>query len=722
MAFKLKSFIFMVLFFLVFIAKTSNSQNFKEFGVPELSIPTYDDEQNKQTTDDEEKNQEQANSDTDETSIKASDNQEKSANSSEQKDNQDAENSSDEETEPEELTIYLPPNNTETSIPNFEHVPYFFSNIQLLPDGSAQVTETIKFVVKGNIIKNGISRLFPKITYNRMNQPIKGDIEIVAVYLDGVEEPFKIKKTKQGLLLITGNSKTPLKNGVHTYEISYAAYRQISMYNKFDEFFWNVTGANWNLGISRVGARIQLPMGARMLNRKAFVVLKDKETNDYIAFNDSENNVIFGTTKALGIGEGFVVLVSWPKGFVFEPDINQKITYFLKDNGDAVISFCGFIIIFFSYFMSWLFFKQKNKPKNLKVTKKLPQNINSAILRFLANGYFDAKSFVTCLLFMAHKNCLIIEEKEEKTFSLIKRGEKNRLLSKSELTLLEILFPNKKTILEINNKNALLVRNAMTELFSSFQNENKKLIFEQNKSYLFLSLSMFMIAFSAISILSIQPLYTFIISLSLSFLTLVTSFLLFSLFPIFLHNNDDSLKNRKSSIDDILTTNKDHLIKKIILFITMIIFGLGSYVGALLYMESTSLLATLFFVLTSFTISFFYGLFKNKDVLGTTLTNTILGYGKYLKNDGNVTPPLTKDIASKNINLFNIHLPCAVALDDEEIWCKKFMPKNDVDFKDLSYKPSWYSGTKQFNLEGLDKDLSNLILDLTKNISIISGI
>ena len=191
--------------------------------------------------------------------------------------------------EDEEITIFLPPDNAEVTVPNFEHIPYFFSDIQILPDGDVKITETIIFIVKGNIIKTGINRLFPKTTYNRLHQPIKGDVKVISVIRNNQIEPFDIRRTYQGLLLTTGNKNLLLEKGVHTYEISYIARKQVSMFNHFDDFFWNITGA-WNLVITRVGARIKPPLGAKIIEQKGAMISKDIRSKDFISFKDSDNS------------------------------------------------------------------------------------------------------------------------------------------------------------------------------------------------------------------------------------------------------------------------------------------------------------------------------------------------------------------------------------------------------------------------------------------------
>ena len=247
----------------------------------------------------------------------------------------------------------------------------------------------------------------------------------------------------------------------------------------------------------------------------------------------------------------------------------------------------------------------------------------------------------------------------------------------------------------------------------------KKLLFSYNKPYLLLGIAMFILTIGTISYLSIEPLFTLMVSLSLGFLMIITFILLFCFLNSFYQSKT---KVSSKNINDFIGIGKTGFFSKILLFLGLIIFAIGSYLGFLLYIEATSFYAGLTFVAMTLTIAFFYNIFNSKIVLNAYTHNHILAYQSFLKTEGNVTPPLTKEMASKNQTIFNHHLSYALAFDLESYWAKKFMPSTEVEFSNQSYKPFWYNGKRDFTLKNLASDLSALVSDLTYACSNVSGI
>ena len=59
-----------------------------------------------------------------------------------------------------------------------------------------------------------------------------------------------------------GSSNVMLDRGRHVYEIIYKTRGWIAFREKFDEFYWNVTGNEWTFPIEKAAYRVVLPGGA----------------------------------------------------------------------------------------------------------------------------------------------------------------------------------------------------------------------------------------------------------------------------------------------------------------------------------------------------------------------------------------------------------------------------------------------------------------------------
>lgn len=59
------------------------------------------------------------------------------------------------------------PGGERTLVPAQEHIPYFSTQIEILPNGTASINDTAVVVAAGKKLKNGLSRIIPKISTSR---------------------------------------------------------------------------------------------------------------------------------------------------------------------------------------------------------------------------------------------------------------------------------------------------------------------------------------------------------------------------------------------------------------------------------------------------------------------------------------------------------------------------------------------------------------------------
>lgn len=185
-----------------------------------------------------------------------------------------------------------------------ETIKGFHSDIQVLPNGSVIVKETITVNREGKQIKRGIFRDLPNtrgVNYS-----------VLSVKRDGRKEPFFVEKTNGFYRINTGDNNFLPRNGLYTFEITYEAKNVILGFSDYDEIYWNVTGNAWGFPIENASAKVYLPDGAQSVQHAAY--WGKRGSNDAARYD--EKSGVFSAPKILSPGQGLTVAVGFEKGFV----------------------------------------------------------------------------------------------------------------------------------------------------------------------------------------------------------------------------------------------------------------------------------------------------------------------------------------------------------------------------------------------------------------------
>ncbi|MEX1061539.1 MAG: DUF2207 domain-containing protein [Patescibacteria group bacterium] len=182
----------------------------------------------------------------------------------------------------------------------------FRSVIAISQSGQVQVTETIAVDFK-TTPKHGIFRIIPV-------EGIK--FKLLEVAQDGSKAQVSVTSSGGETTIRIGDPDITI-TGPHTYVISYEVGKVVTRFGEHDEFYWNVTGNEWEVPILSSSAFVSLegaeikevvcytgPLGSQLQN-----------CNSLLAKGKGE----FQTTRALSPGEGLTVVNSLPKGLVAEP-------------------------------------------------------------------------------------------------------------------------------------------------------------------------------------------------------------------------------------------------------------------------------------------------------------------------------------------------------------------------------------------------------------------
>ncbi len=351
------------------------------------------------------------------------------------------------------IAVALPPYDEKVLVPPYEHIPYLFTKIEVLPSGLLKIDETIMVISNGQKLRYPLSKALPTHMVDRDGKGHKIDVSINEVTINGHPVDYKLIN-KGGNIVITPSTNIPLDAGIYKYEFSYVVDRQIAHYEKFDELNWDVSGGNWNLVISRIGASVILPHDKEAIAQRVLVGYPFHYSQERAIMKREAKNIIgFSSKVPLFIAEGMPITVILPKGVVEKISLSKQLDLLLLDYGTIIIPLLGFLTIAISYILSWKYIQKNNK--------KLPIKLNRTphMLRLLLNQKFDGRAFGAFLLDMFRKNIIDIQ-RNEKQVMLIKRTDNLQHLPKKERKAIQTVFA-KESVFIINSNSMPILKKAM---------------------------------------------------------------------------------------------------------------------------------------------------------------------------------------------------------------------------------------------------------------------
>ena len=188
-----------------------------------------------------------------------------------------------------------------------ERVLSFHSDITVQPDGAMAVRETIKLRSTAKVFRHGIVREFA-------GEGADARFLLGDVLLDGRPAERSTRDVAGSLRLYIGREDLPLPPGEHTYTIAFRTGLGVRTEAGLRVLRWNATSDMWPVPIDAASATVELPPSVPRdgLPIEAFIGPAHAQKPDGDFHVDDQGRVQFQSRRALGIGEGMTVVVSWP--------------------------------------------------------------------------------------------------------------------------------------------------------------------------------------------------------------------------------------------------------------------------------------------------------------------------------------------------------------------------------------------------------------------------
>lgn len=397
------------------------------------------------------------------------------------------------------VNITLPPRGTKVLAPAKEHIPFMFSDIEILPTGQISIEETIVVLANGQKLKHGLTRSLPRYSVSRDGTRHPIQVNLDSVTINDSPLPYKLE-TRANRTFIIPDKNYLLSPGVYTYKFKYIVNRHIWEYDDFNEFYWDVTGSNWNLVVARAGAIVTLPGQSKALGQTALTGTRGNLQSQAAIFSGDNNSFGFAATSPLFIGEGLHLLISLPKTDFVPVDWSQRFSWFLDDYGEIIVSIIGLIAILGAYYISW---------RQLQTTHNRSSGLkrSAPMLRLLAFNTFDKRSFVSFLL-EAFKKQLIDFSAQSDGITFIKKSDNTSSLSRNEKKALQAIFgQGSKTTL--NSAEKLPLERAFNFIRRDTLHKFRLFILRTNLGYILFSVGMLLLSELFIALMSYNVIHDF---------------------------------------------------------------------------------------------------------------------------------------------------------------------------------------------------------------------
>jgi uncharacterized membrane protein YgcG len=564
------------------------------------------------------------------------------------------------------------------------------SFIEVLPDRSVIVTETIRVRAEGDDIKRGIWRYVPTKSKDQNGYTINHGLEVLAVLRDGEPDSWHLESNSGGEQIYIGDKDVFLKTGDYQYTLKYRMWRQVRDLKDNDELYWNATGNFWQFPISAAVAQVKLPQGANIINTTAYTGgFGSRDTDATISTMDN-GNVVFRANNAFRPGEGMSIVVSFEKGVMRAPSQTEQMLNYISDRRALFLPLIAFLVVLGYFYTSWAKVGRDPQKGTIVPLFHPPQGLSPALIHYIHHfGWRQSgwTAFTAALLALATKGLVIIGASTS--------GKKTKITVTDkpapELPVGELkLYTWFKSHGEVTIDRA--VGKSLHEMHADFidtiEEENRRAYFNRNSGYVFVG-----IALSALMIFAM--LYFEVLHFGWVVASLVIGVIAVMISGILNHYR----KAPKFSP----------------FFFGFVIFSLTGNLGAglfasLEFFDFAQFLNQDFFssarnfvneqpgaiaVLSIVAINIGFGLtMRAATVQGRKIMDQIDGFKMYLETAEKERLNY-KDVPDMTVERFERLLPYAVALGVEKPWSEHFekelarhAPTSERD----TYNPTWHSG------------------------------
>jgi hypothetical protein len=590
-----------------------------------------------------------------------------------------------------------------------EEILSFESQIEVRPDSTLLVSETIRVRAERGQIRRGIYRDFPVRHRKPDNLWQYVDFKLLAVERDGQPETYRTEQVGNYRRIYAGDKDLFLAPGVYTYTFRYRTGRQLRHFKSFDELFWNVTGNSWSFPILRAVVQVKLPAAARISRKAGYTGRQGARGADYRVVSQSPNTITIASTRPFNPGEGMTIAIGWQKGLVAEPGASQIRLHEILDNIGLVVLFIGALVVL-AYFV-WAWMRVGRDPARGTVIPlfKPPDELSPAAISYIHfRGFKKAgrgatKPFIASLVSLAVKDRLSIVE-DGKDVVLERTGVGGNTLSPGEEVLFTRLLGT-RTRIAFTKSNGPTLKTARNNFRSAVLREYGGRFFNNNRLYFFVGLALSLATIIAFLVLH-QPADLLTASVFIAAIgTAIATFVIVA--------GANQLRGFVPGIRQLLSTGISiagvlFVVTRAFLYINFDVGPVGpvgiAVAGAIIGLVILNLV--------------FYYLLRAPTVGGAKTMDAIKGFRLYLKV-AEAERMNMAGVPDMSQRIYESYLPYAIGLGVEKPWSQAFsdhLEKAMPQAQTRGYHPHWYRGGN-WNSGRLGSSTSSLVSSMTSGMA-----
>lgn len=346
-------------------------------------------------------------------------------------------------------------------------IKHFHSDIAIQQDGRVTIEETIQ-VEFNNLEKHGIYRDIPIVYEDENGEKTYTHVQVLSVSQDNNEGEYKLIKNDNNLRIRIGDPDHTI-SGKHEYQITYVVTGVLRSFQNHDEFYWNVTGSDWEAEIENATASVTIPK--ERIEQTACFEGYTGYTNPCTINQTNPTEVTFTATRNLPPTQGLTIVMGYTKGMV--PILAVPPPKKMTDDLITPLSLGTFLLTLFAGLgtITWLWIKNgrdfwyptrrllnpnaKEEIKPLLAHEPIvvefapPHDLRPAELGVLMDERADTLDVTATIIDLANRDFLTIKKIEKKwvfgstDYELHRTAKSDEQLLPYEKLLLDRLFTAK---------------------------------------------------------------------------------------------------------------------------------------------------------------------------------------------------------------------------------------------------------------------------------------
>ncbi|HKT48901.1 MAG TPA: DUF2207 domain-containing protein [Candidatus Angelobacter sp.] len=287
------------------------------------------------------------------------------------------------------------------------HVSKFNSTIHVQPDGSADITEQITFVFRGQF--QGVYRDIP-VEYPGPRGTNYSLFVTVNQVTDENGSSLKFEKNRSRGFLKLKIFVPSASDSTRTVNIDYSVSDAAKFFEQYDEFYWNVTGNDWLVPIQSASATLYFPSDASgQLRAQGFQGIYGSQDPARVSVDGAV--VSAESTGPLPARGGLTVDVYIPQGILHAPSGLTKFGRFVRSNPILSLPLWAFAVMFLLW---WFKGRDPNAGLSVAPMYEPPEGLRPAEAGTLVDDSVDPRDITSVLVDLAVRGYIKIVEAPHK--------------------------------------------------------------------------------------------------------------------------------------------------------------------------------------------------------------------------------------------------------------------------------------------------------------------